>query len=241
MATERTSRYIFSLVLLLVSLCAFAQKADRYGVALGIDLSRFAVPFINNERYGWELSADAEILKDMFAVVEIGSQTTNLKLPAYNYHSAGAYTRLGVDYNYMKHIDTQSTDKLFIGARYAFTTFFHEADNIILSNDIWGDVEGRSINRKWLGANWMEITTGMRAHLFNNFYLGWSTRFRIKVWFQNDPLMQPYYIPGYGRAYSSSWVGINYSLYYQIPLIKKSIFQRKEKATPTSTPINGEG
>jgi hypothetical protein len=233
MGKPKTLRYIFSCLLSLAVLAGLAQKAERYEVSFGVDMSRFLVPIVDNNRYGWELSGDAELLKDLFAVVELGSQTTrftNFNNKQFNYNSNGAYTRLGVDYNFMKHIDNQSTDKLFVGLRYGFTTFYHEANQIVLNSPSWGNSEPISIERKWLGSNWLEMATGMRAHLFNNFYLGWSARFRVKVWMQNDPVMQPFHVPGYGRAWNNSWVGFNYSLYYKIPLIKKPGQRLKEQS-----------
>lgn len=221
MAMKKMSKSIFSLLLIALSLSALSQNNDRHGLSIGADLSRFVLPFIDSTRYGWEVSGDYELLKEMFVCAEIGSQTTRFNAPKYNYRSNGAYTRLGVDYNFMKHVDDQSTDQLLIGLRYGFTTFYHEADNVTIVNNIWGNLENESIQRKWLGANWMEITTGMRAHLFNNFYLGWTARFKVKLWFQNDAIMQPYSIPGYGRGWSTSSLGFNYSLYYKIPLLKK--------------------
>ena len=219
----KTLRYIFSALFVLTAILLQAQNSenDKYEVSLGVDLSRFAMPIINNDRFGWEISGDAEIIQDLFATVEFGSQTTNLKKPEYHYTSNGAYTRFGVDYNYMKHLDDRSHDKLFIGLRYGFTTFYHQADNITLKNPIWGNLENNSVDRSWLGAHWFEIATGMRAHLFNNFYLGWSVRFKMKLNPNDKSTMQPYYIPGFGRGWNSSGVGVNYSLYYKIPLIKK--------------------
>lgn len=221
MAHLKILKYIFSFLMLFSFISVRSQNVDRYKVALGVDLSRFVVPFIEKGRLGWELTADTELLKDMFVSLEVGSQTYNFTVPKYNYSSGGAYTRLGVDYNYMKHIDSESTDKLFVGLRYGFTTFYHQSDNIKIESPVWGNIENINVDRNWLSANWMEVSTGMRAHLFNNFYLGWSARFRIKLWLQPDLIMQPYYIPGYGRAWSNTWVGFNYSLYYQIPLFKK--------------------
>ncbi|MDA3817832.1 MAG: DUF6048 family protein, partial [Prolixibacteraceae bacterium] len=218
-------RYIFSLLALFITIGSVAQKPEYkyHQVSLGVDLSRFAVPIIDSTRYGWEVSADYELLKDMFVNLEIGSQTTQFNSPQYHYLSKGAYTRLGVDYNFMKQVDEKSTDQLLVGIRYGFTTFFHEADNITLYNDIWGNMSNQKTERTWLASNWVEATTGMRAHLINNFYLSWTVRFRVRLWLQEDEVMEPYYIPGFGRAWNNSWVGVNYSLYYKIPLFKTKV------------------
>lgn len=208
-------------MLFFIAINVSAQKAEWHGILVGTDLSRLLLPVIDHSRFGWEVSGDYEIIKDVFANAEIGSQTTNLTLPNYKYSANGAYTRLGIDYNFMKHLDDQSADKLLIGLRYGFTTFAHKANNIMVEDNIWGNFENGEIKQKWLSAGWAEIASGMRAHLFNNFYLGWTVRFKLQLFLQKDENMQPYHIPGYGRAWNTSSIGFNYSLYYKIPLLKK--------------------
>lgn len=228
MAIRRILKYIFSLILILATQKIKAQEAEWKSLSVGADLSRFVVPFIDSTRYGWEASADYELLKDLFIAAEIGSQTTQFTSSAYHYHSNGGYTRLGADYNYMKHLDAESTDHLLIGLRYGFSTFFHEADQITISDPYWGDVTNESIPRKWLSDNWFEIATGMRANIFNNFYLSWSVRFKVNLWQQADENLQPYYIPGYGRGWNNSAIGFNYSIYYKIPIYKKKIAEAEQ-------------
>jgi hypothetical protein len=219
---------IFSLLLVLQVTLLNAQKTEWNGISVGADLSRFVVPFIDSTRYCWEFSGDYEIIKDLFLVAEIGSETSNIKTGSYDYFSAGGYTRLGVDYNYMKHIAADSKDKMFVGLRYGFTTFYHEANNIWIKDAVWGNYSGGSIPANWLAANWLEVTTGMRARLFNNFYLGWSARLRIKAGVTADATLYPYSIPGYGKPWNNTWIGFNYSLYYKIPLYKKKSVVPKE-------------
>jgi hypothetical protein len=226
MVQQKISKYTFSLVLLVLSINLMAQKNDWYSISIGGDLSRLALPFIDTTRYGWEASGNVELLKDLFAVVEIGSQSTQFDKAFYSYQSAGAYTRIGVDYNFMKHLDVTSTDKMFIGLRYGFTTFFHEANNIEIPSAIWGDAIDGKTERKWMGANWVEVGSGMRARIINNFYLGWSIRYKLMLWSGSDTHLAIYHIPGFGRGESSSSVGVNYSLYYKIPLMKKSVLSK---------------
>jgi len=221
MAMKRILRYIINLTLLFTSIGVKAQKQEWQGISVGADLSRFVVPFIDSTRYGWEFSGDYEILKDLFIAAEIGSESTHLTNSNYDYSSSGGYTRLGADYNFMKHLDEKSTDKLFVGLRYGFTTFYHEADNISITDDNWGNYTGGKIEKNWLAANWLEIGLGMRAKLINNFYLGWSARVRVKIGVTKDTVMAPYSIPGYGQPWNNTWMGINYSLYYKIPIYKK--------------------
>lgn len=218
-------KYHFSLIFLLFALFANAQKEDWQGINIGTDLSRFALPLLDTTRIGWEFSGDYELLPDMFGVFEIGSQFTRLHAANYDYRSDGVYTRFGVDYNFMRHVDEHSTDKILIGVRYCLTTFSHSAENIRVESDFWDDFTNGQVESNWLSAQWFEIAFGMKARLFNNFYLGWSVRMRMKTWFQEDPIMAPYYIPGYGRASRNNNMGLNYTLSYKIPVKKKRVVE----------------
>jgi hypothetical protein len=242
MERRRTSKFTFSLLLLVLALNAQAKTDDWYSISLGGDLSRFVLPFIDTTRLGWEVSGDVEFMKDVFAVVELGSETTNFNSDKYSYNSAGGYTRIGLDYNYMKHLDATSKDKLFVGFRYGFSTFYHDAKNITIADGIWGDATNLATEGKFLAANWLEVGTGMRARLINNFYLGWSVRFKMKLGAGTDAQLATYQIPGFGRGYGNSSVGVNYSLYYQIPFMKKSVLTKlfKHKKDTPETEVSPE-
>lgn len=220
---KKILKYIFSFLLFVSSTSLNAQEKEWNGISVGCDLSKFIVPIIDTTRFGWEFSGDFEILKDLFIAAELGSNSTNFTKPGYEYSSNGAYTRLGVDYNFMKHIDLESKDKMFVGLRYGFTTFTHDANQINIKDKSWGDFEGGDVEPTWLAANWLEVGAGIRARLFNNFYLGWSARIRIKLGVSNDGVMQPYYIPGYGNPWNNTSAGFNYSLYYKIPIYKRTV------------------
>jgi hypothetical protein len=223
MGKKKIVRFIFSLVLLLGTQPLLSQETEWKGISLGVDLSRIAIPFIDTTRYGWQFSGDYEILKDLFLLAELGSETTTLNKADYFYKSSGVYTRLGVDYNYINHIDNGNKDMMFIGVRYGFTTFYHQASDIIIKNNVWGDFPSEDIDTRWLAGNWFEIATGMRTRLFNNFYLGWSAKVKMKIGVTNDNVLSPYNVPGYGNTWNNTSVGFSYSLIYKIPIYKKKV------------------
>lgn len=235
MAKMRILLYIFSVLFLLLGHFSYAQepeiKTEWKNLSFGVDLSRFAVPLVDTTRYGWEISGDFEILDDLLGVVEFGSQSTSLNTSLYNYKSDGSYIRFGVDYDIMKYLDPDCDDFIFVGLRYAHATFYHSASNITVGNDIWGNNTTSEIPTKWLSAQWVEVTAGLRANIIGNFYLGWNVRLRVKTFLQNDATLFPYNIPGFGRAWATGRVGFNYSIYYKIPLIKK-----KTKIPADATP-----
>lgn len=214
--------FIFSMLFLLPGIYAQVEKPETREISLGVDLSRFLLPVVDSTRLGWEVSGDFELLKDMFVAAEFGYQNTKLERESYNYSGNGYYTRLGVDYNFMHHVDSTSTDQMLVGVRYGFTTFNHMADNIVVQDPYYGSLQGGSIPKNWLAANWLEVDLGMRVELLCNFYLGWSVRIKTRLWSTKDSNLEPYYIPGFGRNYSNTNIGFNYSLYYCLPIKKKS-------------------
>lgn len=222
MTCKKIFGFIFSLLFFVSGVFAQEEKPETREISLGVDLSRFALPLLDSTRLGWEMSADFELLKDVFVAGEVGYQNTNLKRENYDYSGNGYYVRLGVDYNFMKHVDSTSTDQMLVGLRYGFTTFNHMAENVIVDDIFYGRYQGGTIPKSWLAANWLEVDAGMRVELFSNFYLGWTLRIKTKLWCSKDQHLEPYYIPGFGRNYSNTNIGINYSLYYCLPIKKKS-------------------
>jgi hypothetical protein len=97
----------------------------------------------------------------------------------------------------------------------------------------WGIAPTLNIGNTHAFAQWVEIGTGVKVEVFKNIYLGWSLRGRMllsKTMGQNGVF--PYIIPGYGQGENSSNFGVNYSIYYQIPLMKmKTHFNLKKKIT----------
>ena len=229
MAKMKISKYIFSFLILLTCLGLKAQKQEWNGLTLNADLSRLVLPYIDTTRHGWEFSGDYELRNDLFLVTEFGTETTKLNKTLYNYYSSGGYTRLGIDYNFMRHADVTSHDKMFLGLRYGFTTYYHQADHIIVADDSWGNYTGSHVDKKWLTGHWAEAALGMRTQLFGNFYLGWSVRLCVLLHVQNDPVMVPYSIPGFGKAWNNTSIGFNYSLSYKIPIYKRKIVAIKKE------------
>ena len=133
------------LVLLLVnSFAGFSQKKAevwRYeGPRVGIDLSRFLVPYLQTgKRNGWEIQADVPYKGNYFPTVELGMQWFNDQRDGFHYTNNGTYARLGMDVNIVKFESLKDHDLLFVGARYGFSAFTQETAGIGYSN-YWGSI-----------------------------------------------------------------------------------------------------
>jgi len=108
----------------------------------------------------------------------------------------------------------------FFGVRYGFSLNQFSAENIIIPDPYWGDLN-TSITDQSGHNHWIEVVAGIRAEIFKNFFMGWSARGRVMLYKSKFDQMSPYYVPGFGDpAGRASW-DINYSIYYKIPVLKR--------------------
>lgn len=191
-----------------------------YGPRVGFDLAKVAWLFLDPPQRGLELSLDAEVAENIYPVFELGYNSGNITYESYDYSSQGVYARLGADYNLLPLKDRSTHHSISIGFRYALALFEHEATEILITNDLWGDLPAQSYASSPT-AHWGELVLGMKAELFPNLFLGWSLRYKILFNRNLDPVMRPDLLPGFGSAMKDSSFGFTYSIFYKIPILKK--------------------
>lgn len=241
-------KYFISLFLLLLGFWASAQVdkpvdlnpkdsvvyKQKYGLRVGVDLSRPILSLLNKDYTGLELVGDYRLKENLFIAAELGNETrTDTEglgsTALYNYTTSGSYIKLGVDHNtYANWYGEQNF--VTIGARYAFSTFNQTLNNyrIFNSNRFFSEDFPDLINsgEEFSGRNasWLELVVGFKAELFNNIYGGASVR--LAYWItQNDEERFPnLWIPGFNKVTDGSkfGVGFNYSISYFIPFYKKA-------------------
>ena len=72
---------------------------EKYGLRLGVDLSKVTRSFLETDYMGFEINGDYRLLKRLYVAGEIGSEK---KTSYTNYLSStakGTYLKAGVDYN----------------------------------------------------------------------------------------------------------------------------------------------
>jgi hypothetical protein len=75
-----------------------------------------------------------------------------------------------------------------------------------------------------LSAQWLEVVAGVKAKVFNNFYVGFSFRMNKLLSNKKPDNFDNLYIPGFNRTYEGSFgAGFNYTVSYFIPIYKKKI------------------
>lgn len=196
------------------------------GIRLGCDVSRFGLPIFQKGRNGAEFSIDTELKRNFYPIFEAGFENSKVNNDRIGYKLNGIYGRLGLDYNILNREDPTSRNVFLLGIRYGFATSKQETDWNI-SGDYWGNApKGSSSNV--LGSHWMELAVGLKVEVLKNVFLGWSLRERI-LFSSTKVDNYPYSIPGFGNGANSSNLGMNYSIYYSIPLMKVKVAEKIKK------------
>lgn len=213
---------IFSLV---ISTTLFSQKKEpekpeapyirMKGVRVGIDLARLALPLIENGRFEYMVSADAEVSKKFFATVEIGGSKLSMKRDLYDYEGSGMFFKAGADYNLLNPDWSLRKDMFFVGLRYGYSRFSAGLNRYEIYDDYWGNYTN-SVPVKFYNASWAEIVGGLRGQIGENFYLGFSVNAKILT---NSSVAerQGFLAPGFGRFDKRINLGFSYSMFYNIP------------------------
>lgn len=216
------------------------KYSQPFGLRAGIDLSRPALSFFNSDYTGLEIVGDYRLTQRLYLAGELGNEEKtnreeleNIELasstPLYNYTTSGSYIKLGVDLNTYENWYGMN-NSIFIGGRYAFSTFNHTLNSSFVydSNRYWvpdAFADGNRAGEEFggLNASWLEFLVGMKAELFANIYLGASVRLGFLVSNKEADNFPNLWIPGFNRVTDGSnfGVGYNYSITYFLPLYRK--------------------
>jgi hypothetical protein len=211
-----------ALLLLLMALCGRVSAQDTlrtFGPRFGIDLARFLYLLADPSERGAEVSADFEVYKNIYPVVELGYNSISESTELFDYASEGSYFRAGIDYNILPVKNRSVHHTITVGLRYGFSSFTHSSENVVIPS-YWGDyLPGPYENS--LKGQWFEFVGGMKAEVIPNLFLGWSLRFKFLLNPEMDPYMVPELVPGYGKGSEGRVMGFSYSFFYMIPLFKR--------------------
>ena len=196
------------------------KRTDNYirmrGIRVGMDATRpFQDLWTKGNRYGSEFSFDMELRPNWFPVFESGYEVIKLNTNYIEYTGQGSYSRIGIDYNFLQAEHKNDKDVLFFGLRYGFSIARQKVDRYLVDS-YWGTVNGHFGNQNYF-AHWGEFLVGIKGEIFQNFYLGWTIRGKVKMNHKEMELPPVYFIPGYGKAEKGFTMDFTYSVYYNIP------------------------
>lgn len=198
------------------------------GINVSVDLWGIGSKVLGGDFLSSEVAVDVNLKNRYFPVVELGyGGTDTWNDYGTHYKSNAPYFRIGMNYNafYKKKFDNY----LFVGLRYAISSFKYDIEALSVSDPIYGgetgnpnqsdDVWGGNVpfDHRLKGTmQWCEFYAGIRAHIWKRLYMGWGVRFKFRLSSSNGEYGNPWYVPGFGK-YDSKAMGITYTITYKLP------------------------
>jgi len=217
-------------LLFLLSLQVFAQDriegdTSRHkflptGIRIGTDIlaigKSYYVNHYNTTRSfnGWEINVDADFYRRFYAAVDFGSWTSGYALGNGYYSTDGRYFRIGVDVNFL--LKDPDRNMFFVGLRRGHSTF-NDYTDFSFADPTYGQID-MHVGNNDAKSNWNELTTGLRVKVWKNVWLGATGRIKFGLTRKGQDNLLSYEVPGYGRTFKTSWYGLNYQVFFRIPV-----------------------
>lgn len=216
MQTKHTLLYILrnvtiSLLLLCctVNVCVAQQKKVETveqedsiplfrGVAVSADLVGIAQLYLGS--YGQYEAALRINLKDKyFPIVELGYGKADAEDVAttLKYKTSAPYGRVGLDFNVLK--NKHDDYRVYAGFRYAYTSFKFDVSGDDLVDPVWKDNVKYEATGVKANYHWAEVVFGVDAKILGPVRLGWSVRYKRRLFHDDGAVGNTWYVPGYGK------------------------------------------
>lgn len=179
-----------------------AETEDSISLFRGLSVSFDAVGLAQLAfgDYGQYEGALHVNLKDKyFPVVELGWGKANASdiITTITYKTSAPYGRIGCDFNIMK--NKHDIHRLYAGVRYAFTSYKFDVFSSGLEDPTWKNkVEYEAMGVK-ANYHWLELVVGVDAKIWKCFRLGWSARYKRRLFHNDGDIGNTWYVPGYGK------------------------------------------
>lgn len=201
------------------------DSRKKFGLRLGVDLSKPVRSFIEDDYQGFEITGEYRLYEDIYLAGELGNEQNVISEANVTAAAKGSYIKLGANYNFYDNW-VGMDNIIFVGLRYGFATFSSELQEYsIYTTDPYFDPDIRAVSRDFnnLTAGWAEVQLGIKVEVLNNLYLGTHVQLKRRVNQTRPNNFDNLYIPGFNRTYDNSTfgVGYGYSISYLIPLYRK--------------------
>jgi uncharacterized protein DUF6048 len=236
MKPQHMLKYFTSIMfVLLIGISANAQNdsivndsiryTQKYGLRVGIDLSKIVQTVIDDDYTGFEINADYRYSKNLYIAGELGTEEKTTSTNFLNSTASGSYIKAGIDYNmYQNWFGMENM--IYSGFRVGASTFSQTINSYTIFNtnqDFSQTTVTDPVDINGLTVIWAELILGIKAEVINNLYVGLNVQFKGRVSETEPDNFENIYIPGFGRTYDSGsfGIGFGYNVSYLIPLYKK--------------------
>ena len=228
-------KYSISVLLLFIIFSVTAQEnsptdsikaQDKYGLRLGVDISKPIISLFNDKIKGLEILGDFRVKKNLYVAIELGTYDRESQEDYFDFNTKGSYVKIGGNYNLYENWPNMNNE-IFVGLRYGFSNFSQTLHSYIPNFDGTYFGEGETIisGEKFdnLTAQWAELVIGLKVETLPNVYLGVSIGLKKLVSEKEPENFKNLYIPGFERVFSNdTGFSFNYSISYNIPIYKKN-------------------
>jgi hypothetical protein len=240
MRQKHTLTYAISFTLLLFCVTVKAQddavvetKNDtikieqKYGLRLGADISKLVRSFLDDDYKGFEINGDYRLTKNWYIAGELGTEEKTTTTDFLSATGTGSYFKAGMDYNMYKNW-LNMENMIFAGFRGGFSTFSQQRNSytVYATDQFWQPQfsSNEALEFKGLSAIWIELIIGIKAEIFNNFFIGINAQLKGLISEDKPDNFENLYIPGFNKTYDSGsfGVGYGYTISYLIPIFKKN-------------------
>lgn len=248
MKHKHRSYFVISVVLLmLVPVTSFSQDdtkieqdtiiyKQKYGLRLGIDISKPLRSFLDDDYTGLEIMGDYRLTKNIYLAGELGTEEKTDITDYLDVTTKGTYFKAGADYNfYQNWLDMENM--IYGGFRVGVSTFNQTLSSYTVYNtDQYYETPYTITDTQefsGLSAIWAEMIIGMKAEILNNLYVGINVQLKGRITEDEPKNFGNLYIPGFNKVYDSGrfGIGFGYNVSYLIPIYNKDkkVTVEKEK------------
>jgi len=139
-------------------------------------------------------------LKDkFFPVAEIGYGKADAEDAAtrVSYKTSAPYGRIGMDFNLLK--NKHSANRVYGGLRYAYTNYKFDIFCPGVTDPTWGESAEFKANGVECYYHWLEFVFGLDTKIWGPVRLGWSARYKRRLFHEEGGMGRSWYVPGFGK------------------------------------------
>lgn len=204
------SRLIVSLLLLVVGIGSsqaqitkmFRMEKDSIplfrGFSVSFDLVGPAMLMLSDHGE-YEGALRINLHDQWFPIFEVGlgrANHENDSITGLTYKTTAPYFRLGMDWNILR--KKHQANRIYAGFRYAFTSYKVDIIRADLPDPIWLTPTGFGVEGSACNMHWMELVLGIDAKVFGPLHLGWTVRYKRRLFHNDGTLDATWYVPGFG-------------------------------------------
>ena len=205
---------IISLLLVLTAAPAsaqlkfFALQKDSIPVFRGFSVSFDMVGAgmaLFGDRGQYEAGLRLNLHDEWFPVVEFGYGRADCEdeVTKIRYKTSAPYFKVGIDRNMLK--NKHGDNRLYAGLRYAYTSYKANLSRPGLMDPTWNWESDYNVQDAPCNMHWMEALIALDVKLVGPLHLGWSARYKIRLFHKDGDFGKTWYVPGYGINDSSKF------------------------------------